>query len=178
MLSLWSAVNPGVWVSNGPAEGGTWTIPGNSTIGTTTSMLNDPRTSHLGVHKRFQNSSLSGSRRQITGFRHKLLRHQVLRTRTLNSITSRATRVLFNPPSGITLISSMAAAAAEDSSKVYLPNHPLQGVPKHSSQSRLPITCSIAEEVTRRHPRSRRMGLRALSMTGRPAFTSKNTSLA
>jgi tyrosinase len=38
MLSLWSAVNPGVWVSNGPAEGGTWTIPGNSTIGTTTKL--------------------------------------------------------------------------------------------------------------------------------------------
>ncbi|KAI9508872.1 photo-regulated tyrosinase [Russula earlei] len=32
MLSLWSAVNPGVWVSSGPAQGGTFTIPGNATI--------------------------------------------------------------------------------------------------------------------------------------------------
>ena len=40
MLSLWSAVNPGVWVSKGPAEGGTWTIPGNASIDVNTRMLN------------------------------------------------------------------------------------------------------------------------------------------
>jgi tyrosinase len=32
LLSLWSAINPGVWVKSGPAEGGTWTIPANATI--------------------------------------------------------------------------------------------------------------------------------------------------
>jgi tyrosinase len=37
MLSLWAALNPGVWITNGPAEGGTFTIPPNATIGATTS---------------------------------------------------------------------------------------------------------------------------------------------
>jgi len=32
MLSLWAALNPGIWVTPGPAEGGTWTIAGNATI--------------------------------------------------------------------------------------------------------------------------------------------------
>jgi tyrosinase len=40
MLSLWSAINPGVWVGRGPAEGGTWTIPANATIDANTRMLN------------------------------------------------------------------------------------------------------------------------------------------
>jgi len=38
LLSLWAAVNPGVWVSRGPAEGGTWTIPGNASIDTNTNL--------------------------------------------------------------------------------------------------------------------------------------------
>ncbi|CAK5268986.1 unnamed protein product [Mycena citricolor] len=38
MLSLWSALNPGVWVSRGPAEGGTWTIPPNAIIGPSTDL--------------------------------------------------------------------------------------------------------------------------------------------
>ncbi|EKM51950.1 uncharacterized protein PHACADRAFT_262375 [Phanerochaete carnosa HHB-10118-sp] len=33
MLSLWSALNPGVWTTNGPAEEGTWTIPHDATVG-------------------------------------------------------------------------------------------------------------------------------------------------
>ncbi|KAF7358740.1 Tyrosinase [Mycena sanguinolenta] len=32
MLSLWSALNPGVWVTPGVATGGTWTINQNSTV--------------------------------------------------------------------------------------------------------------------------------------------------
>jgi hypothetical protein len=40
LLSLWSAVNPGVWVSRGPSEAGSFTIPGNSTIDASTRMLN------------------------------------------------------------------------------------------------------------------------------------------
>jgi tyrosinase len=32
LLSLWSAVNPGTWVTRGPAEGGTFTIPGNASM--------------------------------------------------------------------------------------------------------------------------------------------------
>ena len=47
MLSLWAAVNPGVWVSRGPAEGGTFTITGNASIDANTGMLNDLRTSYL-----------------------------------------------------------------------------------------------------------------------------------
>jgi len=39
MLSLWSAINPEVWVSRGPSENGTFTIPGNSVIDASTSML-------------------------------------------------------------------------------------------------------------------------------------------
>ncbi|KAH9980146.1 photo-regulated tyrosinase [Lactifluus volemus] len=38
MLSFWAALNPGVWVASGPAEGGTWTIPGNATIGPNTNL--------------------------------------------------------------------------------------------------------------------------------------------
>jgi tyrosinase len=47
LLSLWAAVNPGVWVSKGPAEGGTFTITGSASVDTNTSTLNDPRTSSL-----------------------------------------------------------------------------------------------------------------------------------
>jgi tyrosinase len=39
MISLWSAVNPGVWVTRGPAEGGTFTIPGTANVDNNTSML-------------------------------------------------------------------------------------------------------------------------------------------
>ncbi|EKM54921.1 uncharacterized protein PHACADRAFT_259085 [Phanerochaete carnosa HHB-10118-sp] len=38
MLSLWSALNPGVWTTNGPAEGGTYTITSNATVGPTTQL--------------------------------------------------------------------------------------------------------------------------------------------
>ena len=38
MISLWSAVHPGVWVTRGPAEGGTFTISGNASIDNSTSM--------------------------------------------------------------------------------------------------------------------------------------------
>lgn len=38
LLSLWSAVNPGVWVSRGPAEGGTFTITGNAVIDNNTNL--------------------------------------------------------------------------------------------------------------------------------------------
>ena len=38
MLSLWAALNHGVWITTGPAEGGTWTISGDATIGPNTSM--------------------------------------------------------------------------------------------------------------------------------------------
>jgi len=38
LLSLWSALNPGVWVSSGPAEGGTFTISGNDTIDNKTNL--------------------------------------------------------------------------------------------------------------------------------------------
>ncbi|KAF8263973.1 tyrosinase [Lactarius quietus] len=38
MLSLWSAVNPGVWVTKGPAEGGTFTISGNATMDNNTNL--------------------------------------------------------------------------------------------------------------------------------------------
>jgi len=47
MLSLWSAVNPGVWVSKGPAEAGTWSIPATASIDANTRMLNT-----LGTHVR------------------------------------------------------------------------------------------------------------------------------
>jgi hypothetical protein len=46
MLSLWSAVNPGVWVSKGPAEGGTFTITANASVDASTGMLND-RSSYI-----------------------------------------------------------------------------------------------------------------------------------
>ena len=36
MLSLWSALNPNVWVSEGPAGDGTWTIPPSATVGPNT----------------------------------------------------------------------------------------------------------------------------------------------
>ncbi|KAI0043594.1 tyrosinase [Auriscalpium vulgare] len=35
-LSLWAALNPKVWVGKGPAEGGTYTIPPNATIDSST----------------------------------------------------------------------------------------------------------------------------------------------
>ncbi|KAI0322394.1 tyrosinase [Amylostereum chailletii] len=38
MLSLWSALNPDVWVSSGPAEGGTWTIPPDATVDANTNL--------------------------------------------------------------------------------------------------------------------------------------------
>ncbi|KAI0248614.1 tyrosinase [Lactifluus subvellereus] len=38
MLSLWAALNPGIWVSRGPAEGGTWTIPGNAAVDNQTNL--------------------------------------------------------------------------------------------------------------------------------------------
>ena len=47
MLSLWSAVNPGVWVSKGPAETGSWTIPATASVDSNTRMLNT-----LGTHIR------------------------------------------------------------------------------------------------------------------------------
>jgi tyrosinase len=47
MLSLWAAINPGVWVSKGPAEGGTFTITGSASVDANSSMLNDPCTSYL-----------------------------------------------------------------------------------------------------------------------------------
>ncbi|KAI0288602.1 tyrosinase [Russula brevipes] len=36
MLSLWSALHPGVWVTSGPAKDGTFTIPSTATIGINT----------------------------------------------------------------------------------------------------------------------------------------------
>jgi tyrosinase len=38
LLSLWSALNPGIWVSRGPAEGGTFTISGNDTVDNNTNL--------------------------------------------------------------------------------------------------------------------------------------------
>ncbi|KAJ7501106.1 hypothetical protein B0H11DRAFT_2224937 [Mycena galericulata] len=38
LLSLWSALNPGVWVSPGEANGGTRTIPPDSTVNSTTDL--------------------------------------------------------------------------------------------------------------------------------------------
>ncbi|KAI0304304.1 tyrosinase [Multifurca ochricompacta] len=38
LLSLWAAVNPGVWVTRGPAEGGTFTISGNAVIDNNTNL--------------------------------------------------------------------------------------------------------------------------------------------
>ncbi|KAI0297678.1 photo-regulated tyrosinase [Russula brevipes] len=38
MISLWAAVNPGVWVKPGPAEGGTFTISGDAQIDTNTDL--------------------------------------------------------------------------------------------------------------------------------------------
>ena len=38
MISLWSAVNPGVWVTRGPSEGGTFTISGTANVDNSTSM--------------------------------------------------------------------------------------------------------------------------------------------
>ncbi|KAI9433243.1 hypothetical protein BJY52DRAFT_1132323, partial [Lactarius psammicola] len=38
LLSLWSAINPGVWVTRGPAEGGTFTIAGNAVIDNNTNL--------------------------------------------------------------------------------------------------------------------------------------------
>ena len=44
MLSLWSAVNPGVWVSPGPAlQGGSFTIAANATLDNKTSTPNQFR---------------------------------------------------------------------------------------------------------------------------------------
>jgi tyrosinase len=38
ILSLWSAVHPGVWVTRGPAEGGTFTISGNASMDNNTNL--------------------------------------------------------------------------------------------------------------------------------------------
>ncbi|KAI0270019.1 photo-regulated tyrosinase [Gloeopeniophorella convolvens] len=38
LLSLWSAINPGVWVTRGPAEGGTFTISANANIDANTNL--------------------------------------------------------------------------------------------------------------------------------------------
>ncbi|KAI0064090.1 tyrosinase [Artomyces pyxidatus] len=38
MLSLWAALNPGIWVSKGPAEGGTFTIGANATLDASTAL--------------------------------------------------------------------------------------------------------------------------------------------
>ncbi|KAI0270057.1 tyrosinase [Gloeopeniophorella convolvens] len=38
LLSLWSAINPDVWVTPGPAEKGTWTIPSNVDIDANTNL--------------------------------------------------------------------------------------------------------------------------------------------
>ncbi|KAK0480190.1 photo-regulated tyrosinase [Armillaria novae-zelandiae] len=38
MLSLWSALNPTVWVSEGPATGGTFTVPPNTLVDANTSL--------------------------------------------------------------------------------------------------------------------------------------------
>ncbi|KAK0223503.1 photo-regulated tyrosinase [Armillaria fumosa] len=38
MLSLWSALNPAVWVSEGPATGGTFTVASNAPVDTNTSL--------------------------------------------------------------------------------------------------------------------------------------------
>jgi hypothetical protein len=32
MVSLWSALNPGVWVTPGDATGGTWTLPEDAPV--------------------------------------------------------------------------------------------------------------------------------------------------
>jgi len=47
MLSLWAAINPGVWVTEGPAKGGSYTIPESASVDVNSSMLNDPCTSYL-----------------------------------------------------------------------------------------------------------------------------------
>jgi tyrosinase len=36
ILSFWAALHPGVWVTPGPAEGGTYTIPGNAKVDSNT----------------------------------------------------------------------------------------------------------------------------------------------
>ncbi|KAF8271967.1 tyrosinase [Lactarius quietus] len=38
MVCLWTALNPSMWVSTGPAEGGTYTISGNASVGSSTSL--------------------------------------------------------------------------------------------------------------------------------------------
>ncbi|KZV73173.1 photo-regulated tyrosinase [Peniophora sp. CONT] len=38
LVALWSAINPGVWVTNGPAGDGTWTIPATGTVDNTTNL--------------------------------------------------------------------------------------------------------------------------------------------
>jgi len=38
MIALWSAVHPGVWVTRGPAEGGTFTISGNANVDNSTNL--------------------------------------------------------------------------------------------------------------------------------------------
>ncbi|KAG8995528.1 hypothetical protein FRB94_008947 [Tulasnella sp. JGI-2019a] len=38
MLALWQSLNPGVWVTQGTAEDGTWTMAANSKVDTTTSL--------------------------------------------------------------------------------------------------------------------------------------------
>ncbi|KAE9400782.1 tyrosinase [Gymnopus androsaceus JB14] len=38
LLSLWSALNPGVWITNGPSGDGTWTIPADTEVGKNTNL--------------------------------------------------------------------------------------------------------------------------------------------
>ena len=39
LLALWSALNPEVWVTEGPARGGTWTIPDTDTVDAKTGLF-------------------------------------------------------------------------------------------------------------------------------------------
>ena len=54
MLSLWAAVNIGVWITRGPAEGGTWTISGNASVDGNTSMSYNFRTIRLGTYSKLR----------------------------------------------------------------------------------------------------------------------------
>jgi hypothetical protein len=67
LLSLWAAVNPGVWVSPGPAlQGGSFTISANSPLDQKTSMSIELRI-RLDTHSPSQASHLSGTRRRGSG---------------------------------------------------------------------------------------------------------------
>ena len=68
MLSLWAAVNPGVWVSKGPAEGGTFTITGNAAVDANTSMLNDRSCIASCIHEGSSPHALLGHSDDILAF--------------------------------------------------------------------------------------------------------------